>query len=218
MRLLFALLMILLTTSCRLQNQSQTPAVEIIEQDFESIQIGQIPTDYLVMRGSFSVQQADDGNHVLQLPGEPLNTFGLFFGPATEGPQTAQISVFTESKRRLTPRFAVGIKGRRGYRLRVVPGLKRIELLERDQVRASAEYSWQSGTWTHLSISVQKQGENWTVTGKVWPESATEPRQPMLSFDLSAAAPAVGRSSLWATPYSGKPTLFDNLRVLSVIE
>ena len=39
-----------------------------------------MPEDLLVLEGAFVVK-AEGGNHFLELPGAPLDTFGLLFGP-----------------------------------------------------------------------------------------------------------------------------------------
>ena len=48
---------------------------------FETNAPGAVPDDMLVLDGAFGVVTAPDGNKVLELPGSPLETYGVIFGP-----------------------------------------------------------------------------------------------------------------------------------------
>src|SRR5438874_13641621 len=56
----------------------------IYENNFEKAEVGKVPEDFLVLDGAFTVKE-EGGNKFLELPGAPLDTFGLLFGP-TQGP------------------------------------------------------------------------------------------------------------------------------------
>src|SRR5947207_15742434 len=52
----------------------------LYRNDFENITPGSIPDDFLVLDGGFTVRQ-EAANKFLELPGAPLETFGVLFGP-----------------------------------------------------------------------------------------------------------------------------------------
>jgi hypothetical protein len=72
----FLLAMIGLTASLLAQ-----PAQPLYENDFSKTELDQVPGDFLVIDGQFAVKQ-DGDNRFLELPGAPLETYGLLFGAA----------------------------------------------------------------------------------------------------------------------------------------
>ena len=52
----------------------------LYQNDFSKGEIGKLPEEMLLLDGGFAVQDVS-GNKVLQLPGAPLETFGVLFGP-----------------------------------------------------------------------------------------------------------------------------------------
>ena len=61
--------------------------------NFESAELDKVPDDMLVLDGAFAVKQ-DDSNKFLELPGAPLDTFGVLFGPATNANVTVTAKIF----------------------------------------------------------------------------------------------------------------------------
>src|SRR5277367_1018565 len=55
----------------------------LYESNFEKIAPGAVPDDFLILDGAFAVQQ-EGSNKFLELPGEPLDTFGVLFGPTVK--------------------------------------------------------------------------------------------------------------------------------------
>src|SRR4051812_25449563 len=55
----------------------------LYQNDFSKGEVGKLPEDMLLLDGGFAVQEVS-GNKMLQLPGAPLETYGVLFGP-TEG-------------------------------------------------------------------------------------------------------------------------------------
>jgi len=53
----------------------------LYENNFEKAAVGKVPEDFLVLDGSFAVKE-EGGNKFLELPGAPLESFGVQFGPA----------------------------------------------------------------------------------------------------------------------------------------
>src|SRR5712691_7815678 len=90
----------------------------LYQNDFEKAAPGKVPDDMLLLDGAFAVKE-DAGNRFLELPGAPLDTFGVLFGP-TEGPGlNVSARVYATAKGRRFPTFAVGLHGVGGFKLQV---------------------------------------------------------------------------------------------------
>jgi hypothetical protein len=188
------------------------PAKPLYENDFEKTDVGKVPEDFLVYEGAWAVRE-ESGNKFLELPGAPLETYGVLFGPTEKENLVVTARVLGTSKGRRAPTFAVGLNGMGGYRLQVSPAKKLVELFKGDTVKASAPCEWQSGQWTRLRLQVRKLKEGeWKVEGKVWPQGTTEPGAWLISLNEREGPPA-GRASAWGSPFSGTPIRFDDLVV-----
>ena len=179
--------------------------------DFGSAKTGTLPEDLQRINGSFTVVEAD-GNKLLELPGNPLDTFGVLFGPADRAELDASARAWSLASGRRFPEFGIGIGDIAGYRLMLLPAQKKLELRRNEQAVASATYepTWKSGTWTTMRLRVVKSGNGWKVEGKAWPSDGQEPQNPIVSLDVTEA-PQAGRASVWAVPFSGQPVRFDDL-------
>jgi hypothetical protein len=186
----------------------------LYENNFEKAAVGSVPEDFMVLDGGFSVKEAE-GNKILELPGAPLDTFGVLFGPTEKANVAVSARIKGTNKGRRYPTFGVGLNGQGGYKLRVSPGKKALEIYKGDVLVASKPYDWKSGEWTLLRLQVAKSAATWKVDGKAWSQGATEPSQTMVSFE-EKEEPAAGRASIWGSPYSTTPIQFDDLRVIPV--
>jgi hypothetical protein len=188
----------------------------LYENDFTGAAIGQVPDDFLILDGQFAVREAE-GNRFLELPGDPLDTFGVLFGPSARDGLAISARIQGSSKGRRFPAFAVSLGGVGGFRLEIAPAKKAIEILQGEQVVASAAFAWQTDAWTHLRLQVVKRADDtWRVQGKVWTEGTTEPADWMIQTERSQA-PVAGRAGVWGKPFSGTPIRFDDLRVTPAI-
>ena len=70
-------------------------AEPIYKNDFESTAVDKSPAEVMIMAGTFEVKQ-DGANKVLELPGEPLDTFGMLFGPSSKDDVTPNANVGTQ--------------------------------------------------------------------------------------------------------------------------
>src|SRR5262245_56090812 len=52
----------------------------IYQNNFEKAEVGKLPDEFLVLDGAFAIKE-EAGNKFLELPGAPLDTFGMLFGP-----------------------------------------------------------------------------------------------------------------------------------------
>src|SRR6266542_4090764 len=129
----------------------------LYENDFERAELDKVPDDFLVLDGQFSVRE-DGGNRFLELPGAPLDSFGVLFGPTEKEGTAVSARVFGTSLGRRYPTFAIGLNGQgsSAYRLQVSPAKKTLELFKGEELRSAAPYEWQPGTWTRLSLQVRR--------------------------------------------------------------
>src|SRR4051812_26840355 len=51
--------------------------------DFAKAALGKVSDDMLILNGGFTVKE-EAGNRLLELPGTPLDTFGVLFGPEAQ--------------------------------------------------------------------------------------------------------------------------------------
>jgi len=187
-------------------------AKTLYECDFEKAAAGKVPEDMMVLDGVWSVK-AEGGNKFLELPGAPLDSFGVLFGPAQKDGGAVTARVLGTSNGLRHPAFSVGLGGVGGFKLQIAPGKRVIELLRGEEIIASAPYAWNPGAWTMLRLQVRKvkDGE-WTVEGKAWKEGAAEPAAWLVSRP-ETTEPSAGRAGVWGCPFSGTPIRFDDFKV-----
>jgi hypothetical protein len=183
----------------------------LYENDFAQATAGKVPDDFLVIDGAFSVKQ-HGGNKFLELPGAPLETFGVLFGPTGKDNLAVTARICGTSKGRRFPTLAVGLGGVSGFRLQVSPAKKALELFRGDTLKTSVPYDWVSGQWTRLKLQIRKVKEGeWKVEGKAWTADAQEPGWGV-SID-ETEPPIAGRAALWGSPFAGTPIRYDDLTV-----
>jgi hypothetical protein len=181
---------------------------------FSAAEIGKLPADVQALTGGYTVAEFEN-NKVLELPGDPLDIFGLLFGPGDKSEIDVRARVWSASSGRRFPEFGVGTGDIAGYRLLLLPGQKKLELRRSDDAIKSVDLSepWKSGTWTWMRLRVLKQAESrWSVEGKAWPAGATEPAAWQVVHEVSEP-PQAGRASVWGIPFAGTPIRFDDLAV-----
>lgn len=188
------------------------PAKPLFQNDFSKAEIRKPPADAMVMSGDFSVKEdAKDGRY-LELPGEPLDTFGLLFGPSATGDVSASARFFGTKKGRKFPAFGVSVGGVGGYRLQVSAAKKTLEIFQGDEARHSVAWEWKDESWTSLRVQVRKAGAEWVIEGRAWPAGTPEPSAWTITFTTKEEPPA-GRAGIWASPFSGMPIRFDDLEL-----
>jgi hypothetical protein len=195
---------------------SAAPAADsssvLYQSDFSKVDADQVPNDFLVLDGGFGVKEFD-GKKVLELPGAPLDTFGVLFGSSTNSGVSVTAQIYGTSKGRRYPVFGVGLNGVGGYKLKVAPAKGALEIYKGDDILVSVPFEWKSGSWTALRLRVRAEGANgWKIEGKAWPQSTPEPDAWMAVADQKTPPPD-GRASIWGSPFSGMPIRFDDLRI-----
>ena len=179
---------------------------------FDKAELEKVPEDMMVLDGGFAVKD-EGGNKFLELPGAPLETFGVLFGPTEASGLAVSARVQGTGKGRRFPTFAVGLNGVGGFKLQLSPAKKLVELVKGEEVVASAPFIWESGSWTMLRLQCRKvkDGE-FKLEGKAWKQGDMEPKEWQISRVEATASPA-GRSSVWGMPFAGTPVKFDDLVV-----
>jgi hypothetical protein len=186
-------------------------AEPIYKNDFESAAVGKPPEGAMVISGDFVVKQ-EAGGKFLELPGEPLDTFGLLVGPAGQGDLSASARIFGTKKGRKFPAFGISLGGVGGYRLVVSAGKKTLEIFKGDEVKTSVPFDWTSDAWTTLRLQVRKTADGCVVEGKAWASDGTETAAWLIRLEEKSAPPQ-GRAGVWGSPYSGTPIRFDEIVV-----
>jgi hypothetical protein len=193
-------------------NEAATP---LYQNNFEKAEAGKVPDDLMVLGGEFAVK-AEGTNQFLELPGAPLDSFGVQFGPAEKDDVVVSARIFGTAKGRRAPAFGVGLGGVGGWKLQVSPGKKAVELLKDQEVKTSVALDWKSGAWTQLRLQIRKVKDGaWKVEGKAWPRGEPEPKEWLIATDDSEE-PVTGKASILASPFSGMPIWFDDLVVEKV--
>ncbi len=183
----------------------------LYQNDFEAAKIGPPPEDLLVLSGDFSVKQ-EGTNKFLELPGSPLDTFSMQFGPPETNSVTAGATIRATGKGRRFPIFGVGVYGVAGYRLQVSPGKNALELYKDQALLKTVAYEWKPNDWLTLRLRAERTTEGgWKITGKVWPKGNAEPSSWLIQVEDKPEQPPSGRASIFGSPFSGTPIQFDDL-------
>ncbi len=206
-----AVVILLLTIAAGAPESGKT----LYENNFQKAAPGPLPdSEFLVLDGDFSIKESG-GNKYVELPGAPLDTFGVLFGPTTNDGVCASARICGTSKGRRFPSFGVGLCGQNGCKLKVSPAKDALEIFKGDQSAASVPYHWKTGAWTVLKLRIrQAGGPVWKIEGKAWPQTETEPKDWTITLE-EKEEPHSGRASIWGSPFSGTPIRFSDLRVTS---
>lgn len=184
----------------------------LFETDFENVPPGEPPPAFTALEGRFTVREQDN-NMFIESPDHPVEAYSLLFGPTVREDVSATARVFGTATGRRYPAFALGLHGAAGYRLKVAPGKRKIELWKGDENKAGAPFIWQPGRWLWLRLELVKIKEDtWRIRGKVWPDGTDEPSGWLLNIEDNTA-PRSGRATVFAYPIAGTPIWYDNLKV-----
>ena len=190
-------------------------AKPLYQNNFTTNEVGKLPDEMLLLDGGFAVQEVA-GNKVLQLPGAPLETFGVLFGPTEASGLAVSARVHSTKKGRREPAFALGLNGNAGYKLQISAAKKLAELYKGDDVIASAPFAWESDSWTMLKLQVRKvKDAEFAIEGKAWKQGTPEPEKWTVTF-VEKSEPNAGRASIWGNPFAGTPINFDDFVVSAV--
>lgn len=186
----------------------------LFSENFDAAALGKPPTGFTSFAGDFKVVE-EGGKKFLELPGAPLDTFGLLFGPSEKPPLAASAKFFGTGVKRKSPAFGLSLGGVGGYRVQVSAAKGALEIFKADEGRATVPYAWKSGEWIALRIQVREAGGKWIVEGKAWAADAAEPAEWTIKYEAPDAPPQ-GKAGVWGNPFSGTPIRFDDLVVAPV--
>lgn len=183
----------------------------LFSENFDAVAPGKLPAGFKVLAGGFVVQQ-DGSARFIELPGAPLDTFGVLFGPSEKPPIAASAKIFGTKTGRKFPAFGLSLGGAGGYRLQVSAAKKALEIFKGDEMRASIPFEWTSGAWTQLRLQVRPEGTGCVVEGKAWAADTAEPKEWLVKYEATEPA-TPGQAGVWGNPFSGTPIRFDDLAV-----
>ena len=192
--------------------QDAKPAPQPYANDFQAETVGEIPDGLLEIDGVFKVAEGEDGAKYLEMAAEPLSENAVILGPSVKGGATVSSKVRSYKKRRSYPRFGVGLHGISGYRLRVVPSKKEIELVKNEEPVKSVPFDWAADEWLTMELAISPAGEKWKVEGRVWGGDGSRPEKATIELEHEGS-PGQGKASLWGTAYSGKVVQFDDVKI-----
>jgi len=189
----------------------------LYENNFEKEQIGKVPENFLILDGGFAVKE-ESGNKFLELPGSPLDSYSVQFGPTESSNIVVLARINSTAKGRRFPTFGVGLNGIAGYRLQLSPAKELLELYKGETAKTNAPFDWNSGHWLNFRLQIRATNPSeWKIEGKVWSPENPEPATWMVTFD-EKETPVSGRPSVFASPFAGTPIQFDDFRVERVSE
>jgi len=184
----------------------------LYENDFEKAEVGKFPEELKFPTGEFAVGE-EGGNKFLELPGAPLDSFSVQFGPTETSGVSVSARIYGTARGRRYPTFGVGLNGVGGYRLQISPGKKALELYKDLDVKASIACEWKPGKWLCFRCQIRKLSDaSWKIEGKVWSADGVEPKDWMIHFD-EPEEPVPGRASIVGSPFAGTPIYYDDLKV-----
>src|SRR4051812_23238614 len=96
------------------------PPAEPYSNDFQSVEPGKPPDEFFVLNGQFAIRE-ESSNRFLELAGDPLDTFGVFFGPEGQARLDVSARIGGTSSGKLTPEFGIGTNDAGGDQPRLVP-------------------------------------------------------------------------------------------------
>jgi hypothetical protein len=185
------------------------PPQELAKLDLANSKDASIPGGASVVKGSWSI---DAGAKKLLAAPEPLVDAWLEFGPEIrEKGATITASGRAPGGDRLQSRFGVGLYGKNGFQLRLVPVRQEIELVRRGEVLLSRPFPHDPAELQQIELSVRPERQHWIVSGLAWKDGGKRPDKPLFEhkvFAVELLFPLAGRPVIFATPFSGEPVSF----------
>lgn len=190
----------------------------LYSQNFESAIVGSLPKDMVVLDGRFSVKE-ENGNKFLELRGVPLDNYGVLFGEEIDTAAELTVRVRGEASGKRYPSFCAGLYGAGGFKLRLSPARRAVELFKGDELKASAPFEWKFETnWIYLKLRASQIDQSrWVVSGSAWyGEKTNQPPKWQVKFETEKPSP--GKASVRGIPYSSKPIHFDDITLVKIEE
>jgi hypothetical protein len=206
MKRLFLAASLLVATSLSAQ---QLQTFEIKADDWAE---GEPPKEVFVVDGTIKIA-ARDGNKAIVIDPNPITDASAQLAVSASGSASIEAKILAIKRGRSTPRFGVSVHGMSGHRLIVNPAKKALELIKNDQTLATVPFAWTSEVWVKVKLEAKKGADDtWLISGKAWSADAAEPAEPLIKHEEKTLK-GQGKCAIWATPFSGEPVFFDDIRL-----
>ncbi len=173
---------------------------------------GEPPKEVFVVDGTIKIA-AHEGNKAIVIDPVPVTDASAQLAESAAGNASIEGRVLATKRARSSPRFGISVHGMSGYRLLVTPSKQVLELVKGDETLASVPFAWTSGAWLKLKMEAKKaEGDAWIITGSAWAPDTPEPAEPLLKH-ADKGLKGQGKCAIWATPFSGEPVFFDDIRI-----
>lgn len=173
---------------------------------------GEPPKEVFVVDGTIKIA-AHEGNKAIVVDPAPITDASAQLAVSAAGNASIESRIFATKRGRSTPRFGVSVHGMSGYRLLVNPAKKALELVKNDQTVVSVPFTWTAGAWLKVKLEAKKgAGDAWSISGKAWAADAAEPAEALIKHE-DKGLKGQGKCAIWATPFSGEPVFFDDIRI-----
>lgn len=181
-------------------------------ENFDELEAGGIPGKYFAVDGKWGIAEKDGGK-TLELSPAPLVEASVQFGNSLQGGATITALISAAQKRHSFPRYGVALHGSSGFRLRVVPARRIVELARNDEQVAQAGFVVPGHAAVRLKLRAEKKDETrWIISGWAWPDGGKEPSKPQVIF-TAADTRLSGKGSVTGTPYAGLPIHYDEIEI-----
>jgi hypothetical protein len=153
-------------------------------------------------------------DELMQQQAEPLDDGVVLLGKSLKNGGVVKAKIKASSKRRSAPRMGVGIGGTSGYRFRLVPAEKKVELSKEDGRLIAVDFAWKPDAWFWVEISVvpAKEAGKWNIEGRAWEDGQQKPEAATVSQTVVEKPPG-GKASVVGTPFSQQPIQFDDVTI-----
>jgi hypothetical protein len=173
---------------------------------------GEPPKEVFVVDGTLKIA-SHEGNKAIVVDPAPITDASAQLAISAAGNASIEARIFATKRGRSTPRFGVSVHGMSGYRLLVNPAKKALEIVKNDQTIVTVPFTWTAGAWLKVKLEAKKgEGDAWSIIGKAWAADAVEPAEALIKHD-DKGLKGQGKCAIWATPFSGEPVFFDDIRI-----
>lgn len=175
---------------------------------------GTEPADGTVVKGAWTIAGSPAR---IQMKALPLCEGWFSFGPEIrEKAATIRSRGHAPGRPRIQSRIGVGLYGKNGFQLRLVPASQEVELVRRGAVLQKKAFPLDSASTYEMELSVAAEGNAWIITGRAWKEGGERPVEELLRYKIwndELLFPLAGTAALVATPFSGEPIDFQSAEV-----
>jgi len=180
------------------------------DEDFESMSIGAVPSEWIGARGKFKVGEMDGGKVLVQ----PVKERGLQRSQTYLGGDFSNYTIEADMlgsqvKRRITD---VGLINA-GYTLDMMGYHQRLEIRSwaaEKRMAKTVDFAWEMGVWYRMKLRVDVDSGKALIRGKVWKRGEAEPE----AWTITAEDPLpIDGGSPGLIGYAPCEIHYDNIKV-----